>query len=39
MGFGVKSITNLQKESITNLQKDCKKQETYKCKELYNENP
>ena len=30
MGFGVKSITNLQKESITNLQKDGKKQETYK---------
>lgn len=30
MGFGVKSITNLQKESITNLQKDGKKPETYK---------
>ena len=36
MGFGVKSITNLQKESITNLQKDCKKPETYK-KELKKE--
>ena len=30
MGFGVKSITNLQKESITNLQKDGNKPETYK---------
>ena len=30
MGFGVKSITNLQKENITNLQKDCNKPETYK---------
>ena len=30
MGFGVKSITNLKKESITTLQKDCKKPETYK---------
>ena len=36
MGFGVKSITNLQKESITNLQKDGKKPETYK-KELKKE--
>ena len=36
MGFGVKSITNLQKESITNLQKDGKKPETYK-KEVKNE--
>ena len=36
MGFGVKSITNLQKESITNLQKDCNKPETYK-KEVKNE--
>ena len=36
MGFGVKSITNLQKESITNLQKDGNKPETYK-KELKNE--
>lgn len=36
MGFGVKSITNLQKESITNLQKDCNKPETYK-KELKKE--
>ena len=32
MGFGVKSITNLQKESITNLQKDGNKPETYKKK-------
>lgn len=30
MGFGVKSITNLQKESITNLQKDGNKPETFK---------
>lgn len=36
MGFGVKSITNLQKESITNLQKDGNKPETYK-KELKKE--
>ena len=36
MGFGVKSITNLQKENITNLQKDCNKPETYK-KELKKE--
>ena len=36
MGFGVKSITNLQKESITNLQKDGNKLETYK-KELKKE--
>ena len=36
MGFGVKSITNLQKESITNLQKDGNKPETYK-KEVKNE--
>ena len=36
MGFGVKSITNLQKESITNLQKDGNKPETNK-KELKKE--
>ena len=36
MGFGVKSITNLQKENITKLQKDCNKPETYK-KELKKE--
>lgn len=36
MGFGVKSITNLQKESITNLQKDGNKPETYN-KELKKE--
>lgn len=36
MGFGVKSITNLKKESITNLQKDGNKPETYK-KELKKE--
>ena len=36
MGFGVKSITNQQKENITNLQKDCNKPETYK-KELKKE--